>query len=339
MLFLQGVTPRTLCGAIPGLPLEEARRIVGAVHRSRSPARRGAWGQAHHPRPGARLGDAPGPRRTGNARQPPRPVREVLSRGAGRGGGGIGPYPARETRAVFCLRQFPGRVRVALRVLRDRAARPGAKSRDMGNRGADPRRAAHARSSPRQRIHGVVFQGMGEPLANVENVIEAIRVACEPSGPAIDGRAITICTAGLPAGIRRIAREVPKVRLAVSIASPRQSVRSALCPSTMPTLCRRCSRPPPSTPSRTGWPRCGRSRCSMASTIRKRTRSPGGAAAEFRARTGSGPASASSSTIPQHAGHGRRVHAIFRQTGRSLSVGSQRPRFPVPQALQRWSRH
>ncbi len=84
--------------------------------------------------------------------------------------------------------------------------------------------------SLRQRIHGVVFQGMGEPLANVENVIEAIRVACEPSGPAIDGRAITICTAGLPSGIRRIAREVPKVRLAISIASPRQSVRSSLMP-------------------------------------------------------------------------------------------------------------
>ncbi len=81
-----------------------------------------------------------------------------------------------------------------------------------------------------QRIHGAVFQGMGEPLANADSVIEAIRVLTEPSALAIDGRNITVCTAGIPAGIRRLAREVPKVRLAISIASTRRDVRMKLMP-------------------------------------------------------------------------------------------------------------
>jgi 23S rRNA (adenine2503-C2)-methyltransferase len=82
----------------------------------------------------------------------------------------------------------------------------------------------------RARIHGVVFQGMGEPLANADRVIEAIRVMTNPCALAIDTRAITVCTSGLPSGILRLAREVPKVRLAVSIASARREVRRNLMP-------------------------------------------------------------------------------------------------------------
>jgi 23S rRNA (adenine2503-C2)-methyltransferase len=80
------------------------------------------------------------------------------------------------------------------------------------------------------RIHGVVFQGMGEPLANVERVVEAIRVMCDPCALAIDARAMTVCTSGLPSGIRRLAREVPKVRLGLSIGSARSDVRRSLMP-------------------------------------------------------------------------------------------------------------
>jgi len=85
-------------------------------------------------------------------------------------------------------------------------------------------------SFPSERIHGVVFQGMGEPLTNMENVIAAIRVLSEPSALAIDSRAMTICTAGIPDGIRRLARAAPKVRLAISITSARQEVRRRLMP-------------------------------------------------------------------------------------------------------------
>jgi 23S rRNA (adenine2503-C2)-methyltransferase len=80
------------------------------------------------------------------------------------------------------------------------------------------------------RVHGVVFQGMGEPLANVDRVVDAVRVMCDPSALAIDARAITVCTSGLPSGIRRLGRDLPKVRLGLSIASARREVRRRLMP-------------------------------------------------------------------------------------------------------------
>ncbi len=80
------------------------------------------------------------------------------------------------------------------------------------------------------RVHGVVFQGMGEPLANLDRVLDAVALLSEPSGLAIDARAITVCTAGLPTGIRRLAREAPKVRLGLSVSSARPSLRRRLMP-------------------------------------------------------------------------------------------------------------
>ena len=58
-----------------------------------------------------------------------------------------------------------------------------------------------------QRIHGIVVQGMGEPLSNLERVFNAVRVLTDPSAGAIDARNVTICTSGLPEGIRRLAAE------------------------------------------------------------------------------------------------------------------------------------
>jgi 23S rRNA (adenine2503-C2)-methyltransferase len=81
-----------------------------------------------------------------------------------------------------------------------------------------------------QRVHGVVFQGMGEPMANIDRVIEAVVALSEPSGLAIDARGVTVCTAGLPSGIRRLLKECPRVRLALSISSARPPVRRGLMP-------------------------------------------------------------------------------------------------------------
>ncbi|NUQ78920.1 MAG: radical SAM protein [Polyangiaceae bacterium] len=80
------------------------------------------------------------------------------------------------------------------------------------------------------RVHGVLFQGMGEPLANVDRVIQAIRVLSEPSAQAIDMRNITVCTAGLPAGIRRLLHEVPAVRIGLSLGSVLPGRRASLMP-------------------------------------------------------------------------------------------------------------
>ena len=91
-------------------------------------------------------------------------------------------------------------------------------------------RSLRADLPPGGRIHGVLFQGMGEPLANVERVIRAIRVLAEPCAQAIDMRNITVCTAGLPAGIRLLYREVPSVRLGVSLGAVVPGRRRALMP-------------------------------------------------------------------------------------------------------------
>jgi 23S rRNA (adenine2503-C2)-methyltransferase len=81
-----------------------------------------------------------------------------------------------------------------------------------------------------QRVHGVVFQGMGEPMANLDRVLEAIAVFSEPCAFGIDARAITVCTSGNPSGIRRLAREAPRVRLGLSFGSARPEVRRSLMP-------------------------------------------------------------------------------------------------------------
>jgi 23S rRNA (adenine2503-C2)-methyltransferase len=83
---------------------------------------------------------------------------------------------------------------------------------------------------PRGRVHGVVFQGMGEPLANLDEVLAAIEVMQEPSALGIDARAITVCTAGLPVGIRRLAHEQPNVRLGLSIHSALPERRKSIMP-------------------------------------------------------------------------------------------------------------
>jgi len=81
-----------------------------------------------------------------------------------------------------------------------------------------------------QRIHGIVFQGMGEPLSNLERVFAAVRVLTDPSGGAIDARNVTICTSGLPEGIRRLSAELPKVRLGWSIGTALPGARRRLMP-------------------------------------------------------------------------------------------------------------
>jgi len=80
------------------------------------------------------------------------------------------------------------------------------------------------------RMHGVVFQGMGEPLANVRQVVRSIRVMCDPSLLAIDARAITVCTSGHLRGLRTLVEELPNVRLGISIGSAIAHERARLIP-------------------------------------------------------------------------------------------------------------
>jgi 23S rRNA (adenine2503-C2)-methyltransferase len=79
-------------------------------------------------------------------------------------------------------------------------------------------------------VRGVVFMGMGEPLLNCDEVFRAVRILSEPCGPAISGKAITLSTAGITPGIRRLTAEQLPCRLIVSLTSADPQRRRELLP-------------------------------------------------------------------------------------------------------------
>jgi 23S rRNA (adenine2503-C2)-methyltransferase len=81
-----------------------------------------------------------------------------------------------------------------------------------------------------EKIDNVVFMGMGEPLANFENVLRAIRIINAPWGLAIGARRITVSTSGLAPQIRRLAEEPLQIRLAVSLHGATDKVRNKIMP-------------------------------------------------------------------------------------------------------------
>ena len=80
-------------------------------------------------------------------------------------------------------------------------------------------------------VDNVVFMGMGEPLDNFDNVAQAIRVLSDQHGLDIPHSRITISTAGLPDGIRRLGElGWPGINLAISLNAANDSLRSRLMP-------------------------------------------------------------------------------------------------------------
>jgi len=81
-----------------------------------------------------------------------------------------------------------------------------------------------------ERITNVVFMGMGEPLANYQAVVGAVRTLIAPWGMGVGGRKITISTVGLPNGIRQLAEEGLPITLAISLHAPNDDLRQQLIP-------------------------------------------------------------------------------------------------------------
>jgi 23S rRNA (adenine2503-C2)-methyltransferase len=81
-----------------------------------------------------------------------------------------------------------------------------------------------------EKIDNIVFMGMGEPLANLENVLRAIRIINAEWGLGIGARHITISTSGLAPQIRRLAEEPLQIRLAVSLHGATDEVRNRIMP-------------------------------------------------------------------------------------------------------------
>ncbi len=81
-----------------------------------------------------------------------------------------------------------------------------------------------------EKIDNVVFMGMGEPLANLANVLRAIRIINAEWGLGIGARHITISTSGLAPQIRKLAEEPLQIRLAVSLHGATNEVRNQIMP-------------------------------------------------------------------------------------------------------------
>jgi len=80
------------------------------------------------------------------------------------------------------------------------------------------------------RISHIVFMGMGEPLANFDQVTGAIHTLTAPWGMGISGRRITVSTVGLPPQIRRLAELDLPITLAISLHAPNDELRQQLIP-------------------------------------------------------------------------------------------------------------
>src|SRR5207302_4777376 len=81
-----------------------------------------------------------------------------------------------------------------------------------------------------ERIDNIVFMGMGEPLANFDNVMRAIRIINASWGLGIGARRIAVSTSGLAPQIRKLADEPIQIRLAISLHGATDEVRNQIMP-------------------------------------------------------------------------------------------------------------
>jgi 23S rRNA (adenine2503-C2)-methyltransferase len=79
-------------------------------------------------------------------------------------------------------------------------------------------------------INNLVLMGMGEPLANYDNVMRAVRIINAPWGLGIGARRITISTSGLTPRIYRLAEEGIQFELSVSLHAADNSTRTSIMP-------------------------------------------------------------------------------------------------------------
>jgi len=81
-----------------------------------------------------------------------------------------------------------------------------------------------------EKVNNIVFMGMGEPLANYENLLRAIEIINAGWGIGIGARHITISTSGLVPRIRQLAEQPLQIRLAISLHGATDEVREKIMP-------------------------------------------------------------------------------------------------------------
>jgi 23S rRNA (adenine2503-C2)-methyltransferase len=229
-LALQGLVPEELAARIPGLELAEARSVIARVHRDEDPMLPDSRVRRSSREALLAVGHVPALTVVDTVRSSLDPFVKFALRTA----------DGHTIETVRIPLEKPGRFTVcvssqvgcALACAFCATGRLGL-GRNLETWEIVEQVRVVRRSLARaggERVHGVVFQGMGEPLSNADRVIAAVRVLTEPAAGAIDARNVTVCTSGLPAGIRRLAQELPRVRLGWSIGTARPGARRALMP-------------------------------------------------------------------------------------------------------------
>ena len=85
-----------------------------------------------------------------------------------------------------------------------------------------------------EHVTNLVFMGMGEPMANYDEMIRAVRILTHDRGFGIGQRKITISTIVLISGIDKLAEEDLQVGLAISLHAPNNELRKKLVPTAGP---------------------------------------------------------------------------------------------------------
>lgn len=81
-----------------------------------------------------------------------------------------------------------------------------------------------------ERVDNLVFMGMGEPMANFDNLMAAIALVTGPETLHLGARHLTISTSGLAPQIRRLAEHPQQIRLAISLHGATDEVRERIMP-------------------------------------------------------------------------------------------------------------
>ncbi len=85
-----------------------------------------------------------------------------------------------------------------------------------------------------EHVTNLVFMGMGEPMANYDEMIRAVRILTHDRGFGLGQRHITISTIGITSGIDKLAEENLQIGLAISLHSPNNELRKKLVPTAGP---------------------------------------------------------------------------------------------------------
>ena len=83
---------------------------------------------------------------------------------------------------------------------------------------------------PEKEVRNIVFMGMGEPLHNYDNLMDALNILQEDTGFCLSARRLTVSTSGLVPAILRYARDGVRANLAVSLNGVTDEMRAALMP-------------------------------------------------------------------------------------------------------------